>query len=86
MVVPRRHHRYGSTETVKFDSAVQLFVACGKRRDVGAICRPCVTIDIVADQQKRLRFLRGNDIPEFHIAVFVDAAAKGKTCDHRIDR
>ncbi len=54
--------------------------------DIRPICWPCIAIDIVADQQKRLRILRDDHVPEFHVAVFVDATAKCKTCDNRIRR
>ena len=58
---------------------------------VGALQIRCirrmeVAIDIVADQQKRLRILRGNHVPEFHIAVFVEATAECKTRDYGIGR
>ena len=86
MIIPRRHHRHAATETVELDATVQLSIACGQGRDIRAVCRPCVAIHIVTNQQKRLWLLRGDDVPEFHVAVFVHATAKGETCDHRIRR
>ena len=86
MIVPCRHHRHAATETVELDAAVQLSIACGQGRDIRAVCRPYVAIDIVTDQQKRLWLLRGNHVPEFHIAVFVHATAKGEARDDRIRR
>lgn len=56
---------------------LRLAVTCGQSRYVGTVGRTRIAIDIVADQQKCLWFCH-NDIPEFHVAVFIDARPEGE--------
>ena len=84
MVVPCGHHRDATAEAVELDPAAKLLVARGQCRDVRAVGRPRVAIDIVANQQERLRLLRCDNVPEFHVAVFVDATAKGEARQDRV--
>ena len=84
MVVPCRHHRDRAAEAVELDARIELLVARSQRRNIGAAGCARIAINIVADQQERLRFLGGDDVPEFHLAIFVDAAAESEARYYRV--